>query len=178
MTFISNKDRVAGVAAMIALANYMKTLPGVTTGDFDGLTPEKLRKECEEAWDGCSPEERDIMLAIWQSTCIPESYYECHLIFFIPDAMQSTIERSRQMLEDIGVEYHFSFSEIAGDEKLGREPHWYLTRSKSNGADLAADMNALTVALESAGIPILRRKIEHIVFDERRDKIAGTGRAA
>lgn len=175
MTFISPNDRVAGINALVQVFAYMAKFPEV---DIKEQSEASIRKEAEDSWDRATVVERETMLGIWQSCCVPGSYYECHMTFEPDKVAAATKTLTHEILEDIGVEYHFTFSEIEGDEQMGPGTKWYLTRSKTDGASLANDMNALTIALGSAGIPILRRKIEHIVFDERRDQIAGTARAA
>lgn len=184
MLLISVHDRKAGVAAMMRLARYMEAHP--ETAGEKGLdvpqTEAELRKDTEEMWDRSEPAEREVFLAIAQSLASPGAYYECHMTFNLPSGMAAGTEEQvhhiRQQIEDIGAKYHFHFSQIDNDEVMGKGLRWYLTRSLSDGSTLANDMNALTVALEHAGIHVARRKIEHIIFDERRDQIAGTGRSS
>jgi hypothetical protein len=181
MTFISIKDRPACIAAMVELFNHLKSVPGlISPMDATEAEATGIQQICENAWDEETDDKRkEVLLAVWQSLCIPASYYECHLTFdAFTQGRISEWDRRCEQIDEIGQKYHFRFSKIEGDEQMGPGVRWYLTRSLKDGPTLTNDMNALTYALTQAGVPILRRKIEHIVFDERRDKIAGTRRAS
>jgi hypothetical protein len=184
MLFISTNDRNAGVQALTELFRYMhKQYPQIPARDeLRDISNEELQKRCEEQWNESDHMEREAFLAMHQSLCPPNGYYECHVTIEPSPGnkaeKESEYNRDFLMLTTLGYDYGFAASKIDGDEKMGKGVKWYLTRSQNSGATLAEAMYKLTKALEEAGFRVLRRKVEHIVFDECVIQIAGTTRAA
>lgn len=95
------------------------------------------------------------------------SYYECHVTFLpAPTTKQHIIEH----LEDRG----WRFSAIDGDIVEGAGVKWYATRHYNIDMPHEAVMQrlfALADWLTAAGVEVTRRKIEHVIYDDRSNKI-------
>lgn len=85
--------------------------------------------------------------------------YEAHLTF---EKLWSTEVRKI-------VEQHptWVFSEITGCPLLGPGTYCYLTGYNTDPIALLTDMDDVARACAQVGIPALRRKIEHIVYDTK-----------
>ena len=84
--------------------------------------------------------------------------YECHL---------TLRPEYRSKAEPIAANHGFTTSAIVGDEIMGSERLIYCTARAETFEAMSDKMNALTLALTSVDVKVIRRKIEHIVFDER-----------
>lgn len=85
-------------------------------------------------------------------------YYECHI----------TLEaRYKEQVEPIAKECGFKVSALKGDEFLGDDIKIYLTSHAKEEMPMRGKMASMTAGLWNAKIPYIRRKIEHIIFDER-----------
>lgn len=90
--------------------------------------------------------------------------YECHVTVLKP---ADEVERER--LKSIAQRLHWKTSEIDGDPILGKKVFFYFTSYGADYDGLAHRMYDLRNTLESPGIdvPVIRMKIEQIVFDWR-----------
>lgn len=91
-----------------------------------------------------------------------DKLYECHITLPPPATPE---ERAR--LEDMARNYRFKTSQIDGDPQLGAHVFFYLTGHDSDFNSMKGRMDDLALRVASAGVKVLRRKIEHIVYDER-----------
>jgi hypothetical protein len=62
---------------------------------------------------------------------------------------------------------HWKTSEIARDPVLGNKNYFYLTSHDTDWARMFERMHACTRVLKAHGIPVLREKIELIVYDTK-----------
>lgn len=84
-------------------------------------------------------------------------YYECHI----------TIEQKYiQAATALSHNWGFKVSEIVGDEILGDEKFGYITFRRK---DLSSAIERMEQITNVASFPIIRRKIEHIVYDSYTD---------
>ena len=69
----------------------------------------------------------------------------------------------------------WSYSAIDDDPLMGQKPYCYLTAYDPDANHLLEKMNFTTKYLEGEGIPVLRTKIERIIFDSKTgvDEILG-----
>jgi hypothetical protein len=91
-----------------------------------------------------------------------QNLFECHVTF--------NESADAATLVDYGNEQHFHYSQIDGDEVMGKGKKQYLTRTMLYGDALEKEMAVLCGRLEGRGILWQRRKIEEIILDERRTK--------
>lgn len=84
--------------------------------------------------------------------------YECHITVDTKHAELAA------MLAGGG---HWKTSEIARDPVLGDKNFFYLTTHMDCVFKMREKMDLMVSSLQYAGIPVLRKKIELIVFDER-----------
>lgn len=89
-------------------------------------------------------------------------YYECH-ITLEPPAQPGL----RQTAEDLAKLRRFKTSELVGDEVMGDAKLLYCTSHSATYDMLFRRMCQLNDDLVRAGLKVLRRKIEHVVFDSR-----------
>jgi hypothetical protein len=85
-------------------------------------------------------------------------YYECHITL---DAGYNNLVKP---IADVG---RFKFSALKGDEFMGDDVKIYLTAHDKTEDGMRTKMSIMTNLLALAKIPFVRRKIEHIIFDER-----------
>lgn len=85
--------------------------------------------------------------------------FECHLTFSIGFAA------SVQSYAHDG----WKFSKIDGDPVLGDKVFCYLTAYDDNIVDMLNRMNAKAAFLQQVGVPVIRKKIELILVDERKE---------
>jgi hypothetical protein len=73
----------------------------------------------------------------------------------------------RPQLELYGRAMDWSYSQIWNDPKLGAEAFAYLTKHSDDALSLKNEMEQAAKYLGNIGIPILRLKIEQIVYDSK-----------
>lgn len=84
--------------------------------------------------------------------------YECHITCAREHAAQ---------VESLGKTMRWSFSQIDGDPLMGQQPYCYLTHYHTDGLELKISMALVSRALRAGGVPVLREKIERIVYDTK-----------
>ena len=85
--------------------------------------------------------------------------YEAHMTFDREHA---------EAVREAGEHYGMCFSVITGCPLLGQGTYCYLTSyHKDYPVFLKNDMDRIKVLLEAKGVPTLRSKIEHIVYDTK-----------
>ena len=84
--------------------------------------------------------------------------YECHV---------TTNRIYKDKILSVAEKHKFKTSAIEGDPELGSDTHFYCTSHSSSYINLYNRMEALIQDLKDLYIPILRKKIELIVLDER-----------
>jgi hypothetical protein len=85
--------------------------------------------------------------------------YEAHMTFDKEHA---------QRVEYLGDEWGWAYSVITGCPLLGQGTYCYLTSYHPTEPErLRKDMELIEAAARSAGFPVLRSKIEHIVYDTK-----------
>lgn len=90
---------------------------------------------------------------------IPQ-YYECHITLY-PQFEPAVYELVQK--------YKFKTSKIHGDQMLGDNLYMYLTGKDVSLYEMTRRMENVTDELKQMSIPYIRRKIEHIILDERYD---------
>lgn len=85
-------------------------------------------------------------------------YYECH-ITLQPDY--------KEFIEPIAVKHKFKTSVLKGDEIMGDDTLMYCTCHDKSFETISVRMDNLINDFQICDIPILRKKIEHVVLDER-----------
>lgn len=70
-------------------------------------------------------------------------------------------------VEAVGSIRGWKFSKIDGDPLLGKQPYAYLTNYNEDAMTLFADMKATSHALNDRKVPVLREKIEEIIYDTK-----------
>ena len=97
--------------------------------------------------------------------------YEAHIT--CPRESSDTIQRliTRRLTK-------WKFSAFDADPLMGDKPFAYLTSYDPSDEDMLDHMTEAAYALEAAGVPVLRQKIERIVFDTKTqvDEIRAKGR--
>ena len=87
--------------------------------------------------------------------------YECH-VTVAPPATAS----KRKWFESLALAQGWKTSEIAGDPLLGQKNFFYFTTHAKVYEDIYGKMEKLAAHLsDDREIQVLRKKIEHIVFD-------------
>lgn len=66
-----------------------------------------------------------------------------------------------------GAESQWTFSQIDGDPLMGKTPYAYLTAYDSDALRLKTRMNLIAVRLRTVDVPVLRCKIEQILYDTK-----------
>lgn len=84
--------------------------------------------------------------------------YEAHIT--APDASHETVRKAGEALG-------WKFSRITGCPLLGPGTYCYLTGYATEVGTIRKLLDAAVVQLERDGIPVLRAKIERIVYDTR-----------
>lgn len=73
----------------------------------------------------------------------------------------------KEQAEQIAKQFKFKTSQIAGDQVLGDDVFLYITGKDISLVDMAMRMDKATDELKRLEVPVIRRKIEHILLDER-----------
>ncbi len=81
--------------------------------------------------------------------------YECHV---------TLLPQYEKDVEGVARQHKFHMSVLMGDPELGEHKYLYCTSHDSTFDGMKGRMEALVAALH---VPHIRRKIEHIVLDER-----------
>lgn len=84
--------------------------------------------------------------------------YECHITCHVKDKAD---------VQEIGEDNGWSFSCIDGDPILGAKPFCYLTCHGDAFKVVKARLDHICDLLEDRYIFVIRRKIEHIVYDTK-----------
>lgn len=84
--------------------------------------------------------------------------FECHITCGINHA---TAVRA------VGVQTSWKYSAFDADPLMGARPFAYLTDYGRDAQELLARAQAVGRLLEDSGVPVLRIKVERIVFDSR-----------
>jgi hypothetical protein len=71
--------------------------------------------------------------------------------------------------EEVAQTLHWKTSAIMGDPVLGHKPFFYLTTHRPSYYTAQQALDTCCAALLEAGVPVVREKIEHIVWDVRHD---------
>lgn len=85
-------------------------------------------------------------------------YYECHIT-----SRSSEVSK----IEPLAKKHRFKTSEIARDPVMGDDVFFYCTSHGKDYADLYYRMRKLSDEMKQQEIPVLRLKIEHVVFDTK-----------
>lgn len=95
-----------------------------------------------------------------------QSYYECHV------TMQGNKEYAENLVNSIG----WKFSAIDGDILLGGGLKFYATRhfnARMKAEEVKEELLSVAEFLHSplAGVEVVRRKVELVIFDDRSTKV-------
>lgn len=88
------------------------------------------------------------------------SDFECHITIDSPepDDVQTWVEL-----------IHWRFSKIDGDPQLGTGVRCYATQLYHNQEVAVTFTNGAAEFLESKGLQVVRRKVEHVVYDTKEE---------
>lgn len=79
-----------------------------------------------------------------------------------------TLDREhRRSVADCGERFGWKFSQFDADPLLGDKPYCYLTRYDTDSKALLVEARRMTMELEAWHLPVLRVKIEEIIFDTK-----------
>lgn len=93
--------------------------------------------------------------------------FECHITIALPESEQIHYKVEAMKLRVEAVKW--SFSCIEGDPQLGQRTFCYATAYYAD-ADTAIEMtNAVATVLSGKGLNVVRRKVEHVIYDSRRE---------
>lgn len=87
--------------------------------------------------------------------------YECHITTLVKDA---------EVCELIARAEGWKTSEIKRDPILGDGSHFYLTCHSTDFMEIFGKMKDTANKLGDVGVQVLRKKIEHIIYDSRTAK--------
>lgn len=84
--------------------------------------------------------------------------FESHVTCDVADAI---------VVERVANQAGWKFSRIDGDALMGAKPHCYLTAYSPDAQTLKDDMDVVVELLKFNHVPVLRQKIERIIFDTK-----------
>lgn len=84
--------------------------------------------------------------------------YECHITIAVKHA---------DVGEKVATAFGWKTSEIKRDPLLGDDSHFYLTAHEHARDKMRAAMLEVEKTLQNMQVPILRSKIEHIIYDTK-----------
>lgn len=84
--------------------------------------------------------------------------FECHITIAVKDA---------EIGEEVAKEHHWKTSEIQRDPVLGKDSYFYLTTHNKTFLEIYSRMEEVINSLKEYGVPIIREKIELIVYDTK-----------
>lgn len=84
--------------------------------------------------------------------------YECHITISVLDATLG---------EAVAKQFHWKTSQIERDPVLGRATYFYLTSHADGPEDMFRRMRECSAELRLRGVPIVREKIELILYDTK-----------
>jgi len=96
------------------------------------------------------------------------TYYECHI----------TLEGNSNEIKTHVEELKWKFSSISGDIILGDGVKCYATRhfnTKLSFTKVFEKLMDTAYELENKGIKVIRRKVEHVLYDDRSVKVNCNG---
>ena len=93
--------------------------------------------------------------------------YECHITVDTPED-QDRFDRLVQFADEWG----WKSSWIERDPLLGDKQFFYFTRHSNNFKEIEREMDLTANVLDRVGYPVLRKKIEMIVFDTKKDLLS------
>ncbi len=96
-------------------------------------------------------------------------YYESHHTFDIPQLNQSLGFDTEEKIKYLASVHGMKFSKIDGDPLLGDKVYGYITCHAPTEAMMWERWEALEEHLSFYGIMWIRRKIEHVIYDERKE---------
>lgn len=88
--------------------------------------------------------------------------HECHIT--------TTVEHAPK-IEVLAAARGWKTSEIKRDPILGDQSYFYLTKHDTDYYTLANEMRAMSRAVIERGAPVLRQKIEGIIFDTKKSGV-------
>jgi hypothetical protein len=89
--------------------------------------------------------------------------FECHVTCAKPNNMR--------FYEDIATKHGWNSSFIEGDPLLGKQGFFYFTRHAASYDSLFTTMEVLCKALADVGTKVLRKKIEQVLYDTRKELV-------
>lgn len=84
--------------------------------------------------------------------------FECHITCNLKDEV---------VCEQIASQCHWKTSKIDGDPVLGKKAFFYFTSHDTDLSRMMVRMNNVCNTLRARGIPVLREKIEVIIYDRK-----------
>lgn len=71
------------------------------------------------------------------------------------------------VVEQVAVDSGWVYSQITGCPILGQGTYCYITGYATEGAKALYDLGSVGMALSARSVPMLRAKVENIVFDSK-----------
>lgn len=97
-------------------------------------------------------------------------YYESHHTFDVPQLQAGLAFDVEAQLKYIAEDHGMKFSKIDGDPLLGDKVYGYITCHTPTEAMMWERWKFLELDLNFSDLRFIRRKIEHVIFDERREQ--------
>ena len=95
--------------------------------------------------------------------------YECHITVGMEDIEVG--DKKFHHLEDLARFHKWKTSYIDGDPLLGDKRFFYFTRYAKNFQDMKIKMNKMADVLIMQEFPVVREKIEGIVYDTKKELV-------